>query len=194
MKDIVHPVGMVMLSRTISKSELMEVVKNDLTVATSNAVSGTVTVANSYNTVVTGSGTNFTANAAVGDMIVVTDGTYPLRSFAKVIKTIDSATVMNVESNFLYVGQGRVTTNAGNNLVVISGNSNVIGDFLKTGDTIRFNVGNTAANIETYQITVGSGTTLTLNNNANTSNTELVYHVVPDYTSAVAHTIIKVSV
>ncbi len=146
------------------------------------------------NTKVTGTGTNFTANAAVGDLLVVTDGTYPLRSFAKVIKTIDSATVMNVESNFLYVGQGRVTTNAGNNLVVISANSNTIGDFLKTGDTIRFNVGNTAANIETYQITVGSGTTLTLNNNANTSNTELVYHVVPDYTAAVAHTIIKVSV
>jgi hypothetical protein len=194
MKDIVHPIGMVMLSRTISKSELMEVVRNELSVAVANAVSGTVAVANSYNTKVTGTGTNFTANAAVGDMIVVTDGTHPLRSFAKVITTIDSTTVMNVESNFLYVGQGRVTTNAGNNEVVISGNSNVIGDFLKTGDTIRFNVGNTAANIETYQITVGSGTTLTLNNNANTSNTELVYHVVPDYTAAVAHTIIKVSV
>lgn len=193
MKDIVHPVGMVMLSRTISKSELTEEIKNELTVAFSNTVSGTVAVANSYNAKVTGVGTNFVANAAVGDILLVEDGTYPLRSFAKIIKAIDSTTSLNVESNFLYVGQGRVTTNAGNNLVIISGNSNSIGDFIKTGDTIRINVGNTAANIETYQITVGSGTTLTLNNNANTSNTNLVYHVVPDYTAAVSHKIIKVT-
>ena len=194
MKDIVHPIGMTMLSRTISKSELTEVVKDDLTIATTCAHSGQISVANSYNTKITGVGTNFTANAVVGDMIVYEDGISPLRSFAKIIKTIESTVAMNVESNFLYVGQGRITTNSGNNKVIVSANSNTIGDFLKTGDTIRFNVGNTTANIQNYQITVGSGNVLTLNNNANTSNTNLVYFVVPNYTTAVDYKIIKVTV
>jgi len=195
MKDIVHPLGMTMLSRTISKSELMEVISNDLTISTSKVDSGQISVANSYNAKVTGSGTNFTANAAVGDILVYEDGTHTLRSFAKIIKTVDSTVALNVESNFLYVGQGRVTTNTGNNLVVISANSNTIGDFLKTGDTIRFNTGNSSAPaIQNYQVTVGSGVTLTLNNNATTSNTNLVYFVVPDYSAAVDYKIIKVTV
>ena len=194
MKDIVHPIGMTMLSRTISKSELDEVIRNELTISTSSGYAGTISVANSYNTEVTGSGTDFAANAVVGDLLVYEDSTHVLRSFAKTITTVDDADTMNVESNFLYVGQGRVTTNTGNDIVIISANSNTIGDFLKTGDTIRFNTGNsTAPDIETYEVTVGSGNTLTLNNNANTSNTNLVYFVVPDYTSAVDYKIIKVT-
>jgi hypothetical protein len=191
MKDIVHPIGMIMLGRTISKSELAETIVSDSISSTIPFVNAnaTVHVSNSYNKVVTGSNTLFDSTASIGDMLLIEDTVHPLRSQAKTITFIESEDSLRVESNFIYVGQGRLTTNANNATVYITGNTNAIGDFISTGDTVRINVGN----VETYQVTVGSGNTLTLNNNANTTNSTLVYQVVPDFTSETAYTIIKVT-
>lgn len=195
MRDIVHPIGMSMLAKVVSLGNLLESINAVSVVSTSAGINAnaTISVSNSANIVVTGQNTYFTVDAAIGDLLSVIDTTSPLRSQGKLIVAIDSDTSLNVESNFIYVGQGKITTNSGNDLVVISANSNTVGDFLKTGDTVRFNTGNSSApDIENYAIVGISGNTLTLNNTANTSNTNLVYFVVPVYTE-VTYEISKVS-
>jgi len=195
MKDIVHPIGMSMLARVISKSDLQESVNSSVIVSTSSGINAnaTVSVSNAYTAVVTGQNTFWNTQATVGDMLSVIDPTSPLRSQMKTIVAVNSDTSLNVESNFVYVGQGKLTTNTSNDLVVISANSNTIGDFLKTGDTVRFNTGNSSSpDIEVYEVLGISGNVVSLNNTANTTNTNLVYFVVPDYTE-VPYKISKVS-
>lgn len=191
MKDIVHPIGTVMLGRTISKSELKENMTSTGVVYSVPAVNAnaTISVSNSYSVTITGANSLFNVTANVGDMVSYIDANNSLRSFTKLVTVVNSASSLNVESNFIYIGQGRIVTNAGNNIVYVSGNTNAVSDFIATGDVIRFNVGN----VELYSVTVGTGNTLTLNNTANTSNTNLVYQVVPDYTGELAYEITKVT-
>lgn len=192
MKDIVHPIGMSMLARTIARNDLVESVTPSLSISRKPYVNANalVTISNSYNTVVTGVSTYWLTDAVVGDMLHIIDTVHPLRSQVKVITTVDTHTKMNVESNFLYVGQGRLSTNGGNNQVQISGNANSVGDWLQTTDVLRMNVNNT---VITRSVSAISGNVLTLNTTISTSNTGVLYYVVPVYTS-VAHEIIKVNV
>ena len=181
MKDIVHPIGMSLLAKVVSKSDLLEDVVSVSIVSTSFAINAnaTVSVSNSANAVVTGQNTYFLTDATVGGMFSVIDATSPLRSQAKTIIAVDSNTSLNVESNFIYVGQGKIATNGGNNQIVISGNSNSVSDFLKTSDVLRMNVNNTVIDRSVSGI---SGNTLTLNTTVSTTNTNIVYLVVPVYT------------
>jgi hypothetical protein len=190
MKDIVHPVGMSMLGRTITFSDMASKTNAELVISTipfTNA-NALMTVSNSYNVVVTGTLTYWATDAAANDILMVVDPVHPLRSQAKIIKIVTNNTSLNVESNFIYVGQGRLQTNASNNLVVVSGNANLVSDFLQTNDVLRMNVNNT---IITRAVTGISGNVLTLNTTISTSNTGVLYHVVPVYTS-VDYEIIKV--
>ena len=142
MMDIVHPIGMSMLSRTITRSELSGIITPEGIVYTIPATTGTtVTVANSKSNVVTGVGTTFTdtANAAVGDLFWLKDVDNASRSQIKVITAIDSATQLKVESDFTYMGQGTITTN-NDVLVYVSGNSDEVQSFIQTNDNVTFNV------------------------------------------------------
>jgi len=185
MRDIVHPIGMSMLSRTISKANLESSITPNTKINLVGAIKvGTsVKVANTYRPVITGFGGTEFANTyymSVGDMFLIQDTVAPLRSQAKTITVITNNTSLNTESNFIYIGQGRLTTNGTNTRVVISGNVNAVSDFLATGDTIRMNVNNT---ILAHAISGISGNVLTLNTAISTTNTNLVYQVVPDYNS-----------
>ena len=186
MMDIVHPLGMSMLSRTISKANLESSITPNTTLHLMGAIKpGTsVKVANTYRPVITGFGGTEFANThymSVGDMFLIQDTVAPLRSQAKTITVITNNTSLNVESDFIYIGQGRIRTNGTNALVVISGNVNAVSDFIATGDTIRMNVNNT---IIAHAVSGISGNVLTLNTAIGTSNTNVVYQVVPDYTTA----------
>lgn len=191
--DIVHPIGMMLLSRFVSRSDLKEGIITESTVSIAPALltNATITVANSEKVIVTGANTTWanTSNAAVGDMLLLIDSVHPLRSQAKTIKVITNNTSLNVESNFIYVGQGKLTTNGGNNRVVISGNTNAVSDFIMTNDVLRMNVNNTTIDRLVSGI---SGNTLTLNTTISTSNTNVVYLVKPIYTAEYAYQIIKV--
>jgi hypothetical protein len=95
-------------------------------------------------------------------------------------------------SNFIYVGQGRLSTNASNDLVSVYGNTNSVSDFLATSDVLRMNVNNT---IIDRLVTGISGNVVSLNTVISTSNTNVLYLVVPDYISAnYAYEIVKVPV
>lgn len=193
MKDIVHPVGMSMLSRMISKSDLVfDVVTEAVlsTIAGTNSNS-TIKVSNSYNKVVTGSNTFFTVDATVGDMLLIKDSDNPLRSQAKLITFVSNNTSLNVESNFIFVGQGKLATNATNNMVIVSGNTNAVSDFIQTNDVLRMNVNNTVID---RLVSGVSGNNITLNTAVSTSNTGVVYLVVPNYSATdYEYKIIKVT-
>jgi hypothetical protein len=167
MMDVVHPLGMSMLGRTISKSELEENITPTGIVYTvpGIATGSTITVANSFSVVVTGASTEFANSffAAVGDMLILKDTVHPLRSQAKVIKSIASDTSLNVESWFNYLGQGTITTNVSNNVIVVSGNTDPLGDFIMIGDNIRLNI--FPANIysnQTGTVNVAAGSVLVI--------------------------------
>jgi len=195
-RDHVHVVAHVM--RIIGKyiqqnreSTSVEVVVG-YTIPSVNANAG-ITVSNSANAIVAANvaGTTlFVQTANVGDMITYTDSVHPLRSFAKIITVVAAnGNSLNVESNFIYVGQGRITTNGGNNMVVISGNVNAVSDFIQTSDVLQMNVNNTIIHRSVSGL---SGNNLTLNTTISTSNTNVVYLVKPVYTD-LAYEIIKVT-
>jgi hypothetical protein len=113
-----------------------------------------------------------------------------LRSFAKIIRFVAAnGNSLNVESNFIYVGQGKLRTNGGNNIVVISGNVNAVSDFIQTSDVLQMNVNNTVIHRSVSGL---SGNNLTLNTTIGTTNTNVVYLVKPVYTD-LAYEIIKVT-
>ena len=191
--DIVHPIGMIMLARTVSTSDLKEGISPETVVTTIkiNPVGSTVTIANSEQTVVTGNNTLFANTdylAEVGDMFHIIDTTSPLRSQAKTITTVDSNTVMNVESNFVYVGQGRLNITDASDIATVSGNTNTVSDFIRTGDVLRMNVNSSPVTVNVAGI---SGNVLTLNTVMSNTATGLVYLVVPDYTDEYDYKIVK---
>lgn len=184
LKDIVHPIGMIMLSRKVSRANLVEKIESESIIRTMPQIKlgSQVYVTDSEDNVVTGIATEFanTYYAEVGDLFEIRDPTNPLRSQAKLIVAIDNNTSLNVESDFVYVGQGRITTNGGNNVVMITGNTNSIGQFITTDDVLRMNVNNTTVD---RLVTGISGNYVTLNTTISTSNTNIPYFVVPDYFS-----------
>ena len=189
-KDIVHPAGMIMFGELVSKSNLIEtpISTSHISVNPAVATNSTINITNSLSIVITGTATDFNIHANVGDMIVLKDLDNELRSFMKTIVAVNSNTSLNVESNFVYVGQGRITTNATNNLITISGNVNSVSDFIQTSDILKINVNNTII----YRSISGiSGNVVSLNTSISTSNSELVYLVIPNYTDDYNYEIIK---
>jgi hypothetical protein len=144
-KDIVHPIGMSMLGRTITKSELTDGIASNSIIQFIGAIPGgsVVNVQNSWANTVNGINTLFAnvSYANVGDRLWIKDSDNPLRSQIKTIRNIHSNTSLNVESDFVYVGQGKLHThNLISHYATVSGNVNLVSDFIQTGDTIRANV------------------------------------------------------
>ena len=144
MKDIVHPIGMSMLARTISRSDLDEDIKAETIVSSYGIqpVGSLINVQNSFANTVNGVNTEWanTYYANVGDLLVLKDSDNPLRGQVKVIQVIQNNTTIKVEGDFTYLGQGVMRTNAGNSVVYMSGNTNAISDFLQVDDELRFNI------------------------------------------------------
>lgn len=187
LSDIVHPIGTLMLSRTITRSQLMETIDAESVIYlnTGNPVGSQINVANSFENTVSGINT-FWANtgnvyaANVDDMLYLVDTTYPNRSQAKLIIDVIDNTTINVESDFTFIGSGKITTNSGNNIVVISGNTIAIDTQIIAGDELRINTGG----VEHFSVDVVAGNVLTLNTNAGNSISNAVYIVAPDYITA----------
>jgi hypothetical protein len=150
LKNIVHPAGMSVISKTILKSNLdtestvtsnVHYIKSP-TIGTNTPL---VTIANSYSNVVTGSQTNFEAPASkvnVGDLFIISDTSNPLRSISKVVSAVNSNTELEIYGDFIYTGQGKITIQNGNTSALVTGNVNAVSDFMQVGDQIRVNVPN----------------------------------------------------
>lgn len=200
MLDILHPSGMILLSRLVTNSEIRAgrpapggeggasggqgvfvgsgVCQIPDIDSNTNTVFEVVNVLNTYSTIVTGSNTTFLRFSS-GDMFILIDTISPLRSQAKTIQSVASNTELEVTSNFIYMGQGRITTDANSDTVMVSGNTNPLSDFIRITDRIRMNVNNQSLVFSVWGI---SGNTLSLNTTVSTSNTNVPYEVIPDYT------------
>lgn len=190
MTDIVHPVGMIMLARTVSNSTLKEGItpESEIATITVNPVGATATIADSEQAIVTGNNTLFLDGAEVGDMFHIIDPISQLRSQAKTIVDVASNTSLNVESNFVYVGQGRLNISNASAIATVSGNTDLISDFLKTGDELRMNINSAVLTVNVAGI---SGNVLTLNTVMSNTATGVLYLVVPDYTDEYEYKIVK---
>ena len=187
LQDIVHPIGTLMLSRTITRSQLDGDIKTESVVYlnSGNPVGSAINVANSFantvsgiNTVWANTGNVYAAN--VGDMLYLIDPVYTNRSQAKLIIDVVSDTSINVESDFTFPGSGKITLNTGNNIAYITGNTVAIDTQIIAGDELRVNTGG----VEHFSVDVVAGNVLTLNTNAGNSVSNTVYIVAPDYITA----------
>jgi len=184
MKDIIHPIGTLMLSRTITRSQLQEGISGNsvIYVNAENPVSSQITIANSWSNVVTGSSTTWSSNANVGDMLYLVDN-YPghtWRDQVKIITAVNSDTELEVESNFTYIGYGKLSSEESNDTVLIVGHDKSLSSFVNVGDEIRFNAN---SYVETCQVLSMGANTLTLNTTIGNTVSNVVYIVAPDYSS-----------
>jgi hypothetical protein len=187
MKDIVHPIGMLMLSRSISRSELRESIKTDSVIYLNpgNPVGSQINIANSWSNVVSGIDT-FWANtgnvyaANVGDMLYLHDEGNVWRHQTKIITAVNSDTELEVEGDFTYIGYGRLSIEAGNDTAVIYDSDKSLGSFVEIGDEIRINTGG----VETFTVLGVGADTFTLNTTAGNTVSNVVYIVAPDYITA----------
>jgi len=120
-KDIVHPIGMSMLGRLKTENELNDYITANSTtyINLMNEPGSNITVADSRTNIVTGVSTAFTNTshitsaqyAVAGDLLTIIDPNNPLRSQAKIITAVNSDTELEVESDFTYIGQGKIRSN-----------------------------------------------------------------------------------
>ena len=186
-KDIVHPIGTLMLSRTITRSQLRESITTDSVIYlnSGNPVGSAINVANSFANTVSGinttwanTGNVYAANA--NDMLYLIDSVYTNRSQAKLILEVVDNTTLNVESDFTFPGSGKITLNTGNNIAYITGNTVAIDTHIIVGDKLRVNTGG----VEHFSVSVVAANVLTLNTTAGNSVSNAVYIVAPDYITA----------
>jgi len=190
-KNIVHPAGMSLISKTVQKAE-----KDQFTIAYPNVSiimpgNGTeaVTVTNSYSNVVIGYQTLFLPNVGsvqysnsrvnVGDLFVIEDGTrIPI---SRTVTAVNSNTQLMVDANFLYTGQGKIRgnvvfTNIPGTVTVnpaVSGTVEINSPITGTVNVVAFSnvvIGN---NSTTFTSNLTANSVLTINN-----ETRLVSNIV----------------
>lgn len=186
-KDIVHPVGMYMLGRTITDSYKLEKTKTGIfegKIVTSPLINGNVT-ANAFST------SNevyffdvqdaIMANTAYANDLIIIGNTnrYIVKQLVENYNvSTDSVTL---ESNTMFIGDGRFEITENSNTFTIVGNTNSITSTLQVSDNVRFNVNNTiflakVDDINSNQITINIANTL-----ITTSNSNILYQVYPTY-------------
>jgi len=120
-KNIVHPAGMSLISKTIIKSEKEQqyIAYPNVSIIMPGNGTEAVTVTNSYSNVVTGYQTLFLPNVGsvqysnsrvnVGDLFIIEDGTrIPI---SRTVTAVNSNTQLMVDTNFMYAGQGKIRSN-----------------------------------------------------------------------------------
>jgi len=182
--DIAHPTG-----TQLYPTFLIKDIKNVPQKANMN-VHGMILSSNIYinkcsvaynSNVVTGSVLTeaFDLVANTNDIIIINSAN-TTRKFAKVITGITSDTSLNIESSCVLTGEGRINIAVGG-LITVNNSINPVSTYVATNDTIRFNINDT-----TYARTVSavSGNTISMTSNTGmtTSNTNILYEIVPQLT------------
>lgn len=178
LKNIVHPSGMKVVAKTILKSEAEEGSIESSNVHlikptdSTSIVDAFVTIADSTSNVVTGIDTTFDSlpktKANVGDLFMIVDSTNTLRTQSKIVSAVNNDTELEIYGDFIYVGQGKISTNA-TVTAKVSSNVNAVSDFIRVGDKIRVNV----TNVQVTGTVNVSGTTV----DGNTTGSNTTYFV-----------------
>ena len=160
-KNIAHPAGMSLIAKTLSRNDIERAVEYSSNVTsilsrnrTEGGAAATVAVANSRSNVVTGTSTTFLPDANsvslyantrvnVGDLIIIDDDPDDILvpevlrlPISKVISKINSNTELEVYGDFIYRGQGLVSSN--NMFLRILGTSNTSGNQVSANADSRY--------------------------------------------------------
>jgi hypothetical protein len=120
-RNIVHPAGMALISKTVLKEQKDQQYYSESNVSLIMPGNGTeaVTVTNSYSNVVTGFQTLFLPSISdpqysntrvnVGDLFIIDDGFR--QPISRIITAVDSNTQLKIDGNFIYTGQGKLRSN-----------------------------------------------------------------------------------
>jgi hypothetical protein len=153
--NIVHPSGLLLISKTVSKSEedTGYMIKSNVDLIMPGVGGGTVRVANSYGNAITGTGTVFkplandvtyysNTRVNVGDLFIVYDG--DRQPISKIVENVVSNTLVYISGDFVYRGQGLAASNydatSGLQFYYITGTCNVIsGCTHVVGNSTTFN-------------------------------------------------------
>ena len=173
-RNIAHPAGMAMISKTLSRNDIERTIEhfaNATYILSRNRTEGvaaaTVAVSNSRSNVVTGSFTTWVSDPTdvslyantrvnVGDLIIIDDDSDDIITpevarlpISKVISKINSNTELEVYGDFVYRGQGLVSSNT--MFLRILGASNTVGNQVMALPNSRYDglyPGNLAPNPE----------------------------------------------
>lgn len=173
LKDIVHPIGTSMFSRTISYNQERDAIKPASFVYTLGDIptSSNVQIQNSSGNTVNGNATTF-SSTLIGNLINIIDTTYPLRSRSKIVTHVDTTTGLRVEGDFNYTGEGKLKfdnqfEDLSGTVVSIGGRANLQQGLVTVyGSARRVDSANTTitgkANVDTISsIVQGIGTSFT---------------------------------
>ena len=190
-KNIVHPSGLELISKTVVKNEKsaeIPVYANVDLIMPGNGTSN-IQISNSYSNVVIGNSTLFMPNVGsinysntrvnVGDLLIVLDSTrLPI---SRIVSNVISNTQLEVYGDFIYVGQGLAKSNV--QFTTLTGTANTTSDSTEiVGTGTSFNTQLAANNLIKVNneirevITVTNAQHLVVNANLNyTSTAQSIY-------------------
>jgi len=171
-KNIVHPAGMSLISKTVLKQDKDQkyIALPNVSIIMPGNGTESVTVTNSYSNVVTGFQTLFLPNVGsvqysnsrvnVGDLFIIEDG-YRL-PISRIVTAVNSNTELEVDGNFIYTGQGKLSSNIAYESIVgtVTVNPPVTGT-VETNSPI------------TGTVNVASGSNVVVGNNSTVFSTNL---------------------
>lgn len=163
--DIAHPAGAKLLPTFVKQNTFP--VRDGITINYNKNILATNAYIHSCNvdynsSTVVGATESFLFLGEIDDIIHINPAN-TLVNFTKIIKYIDDDNTMTIESPCVMVGEGRITTNAGNSHIVVTGNTNTLEEFINSPvDKLRIN----NFGLATANLIIGSGnTTTTINLN-----------------------------
>jgi hypothetical protein len=185
---IIHPAGMQLLSKYVTKDDID--VKNSIK---SNAHTSNIAQTTNANTSFASnifygnSASQFLTTTAVGDIVIInTSTTAGNRKYSRLVDKVVSDTVLWLEEPIGGLGDGKIKTTAACNEIKVFSNSSAVTESLAAGDNIRFKISSTIYDREIASI---SGNTLTVNLAVSAAG-NVLYRKIPSY-NVVGFDIIK---
>ena len=206
--DIGHPVGMKMLSEHVFKDYIVvdSNVSSNISSANTSGIAGTnVTAYSFYTTNKATINGSTAANVAAGDIIKISSlqnkvvlsvsntTVYPTLTFDFINDSYEvlanNSTVVTLESNTAFIGDGRITTVLNSNTLTVSGNTGLVSNTVRVGDFVRLNLSSNVYTTNVISVTANTfqvDAVQTIFSNAN----NIVYQMFPTFTET-SYQIIK---
>jgi ribosomal 50S subunit-recycling heat shock protein len=206
--DIGHPVGMKMLSEHVFKDYIVvdSNVSSNISSANTSGIAGTnVTAYSFYTTNKATINGSTAANVAAGDIIKISSlqnkvvlsvsntTVYPTLTFDFINDSYEvlanNSTVVTLESNTAFIGDGRITTVLNSNTLTVSGNTGLVSNTVRVGDFVRLNLSSNVYTTNVISVTANTFQVDAVQTTFSNAN-NIVYQMFPTFTET-SYQIIK---
>ena len=185
-KNIVHPIGLSLIAKTITKSEEKQEldISSKVNLIMPGNVHSTVNVPNIFGSTILGTNTLFLPDVSdinysntkvnVGDLFIINDGYRA--PISRVVANVVSNTEIQVDGDFIYRGDGKLQSNIyyyilSGDVEVISGQNAIIGTSTSFDSSLAVNDIINVNNESRRVTSVVNGQYVTVNTNFTNSNT-----------------------